>query len=63
MNYWVTFKIKGRFVASVDAESVEEAVKKAQDEYIDADFGALEEIEGEPVIVEDEVGAIKDVVL
>ena len=33
-----------------------EAMKKAEEEYIDADFGVTEAIDGEQIIVEDENG-------
>ncbi len=54
MRYWVTFKIEGRYVAVVDADSVEEAINEAHDEYIDADFGPLQDIDAEPIIAQDE---------
>ena len=54
--YYVTLKVEGRFVAEVDATSIEEAQRKAMDQFCDADFGSLEDIEGESVIVEDENG-------
>lgn len=56
MMYYVTLKVEGRFVAEVDATSIEEAQRKAMDQFCDADFGSLEDIEGESVIVEDENG-------
>ena len=56
MMYYVTLKVEGRFVAEVDAASIEEAQRKTMDQFCDADFGSLEDIEGESVIVEDEKG-------
>lgn len=56
MDYCVTFKIEGRYVAGVKANSVEEAIELARDQYCDADFGELTDIEGEEIIVEDEKG-------
>ena len=56
MMYYVTLKVEGRFVAEVEASSIEEAKQKAVDEFCNADFGSLEDIEGESVIVEDENG-------
>ena len=50
--FYVTFRIEGRYVAKVLAKSLEEALDKAEDEYCSADFGVLEVIEGEPIIVE-----------
>lgn len=56
MKYYVTYKVEARYIAEVDAESLEEAMEKAESEYIDADFGAAEDIDGEKIIVEDENG-------
>ena len=39
MTYYVTFKIDARFVAGVEADSLEEARKKAEEAFSDADFG------------------------
>lgn len=54
MMYYVTLKVEGRFVAEVDATSIEEAQRKAMDQFCDADFGSLEDIEGESIVAEDE---------
>ena len=54
MMYYVTLKVEGRFVAEVDATSIEEAQRKAMDQFCDADFGSLEDIEGERIVAEDE---------
>lgn len=48
MKYYVTYK--------VEADSLEEAKKKAQEEFCDADFGDAEDIDGEDIMVEDEDG-------
>jgi phosphomannomutase len=56
MKYYVTYKIDARYVAAVEADSLEEAMKKAEEEYIDADFGVAESIDAEQIIVEDENG-------
>lgn len=55
-KYWVTYKVEARYIAEVDADDIEEAKKKAESEYIDADFGEAEDIDGEPIIIEDEKG-------
>lgn len=55
-KYYVTYKVDARYVAEVEAENIEEAKKKAEQEYIDADFGEAEDIDGEAIIVEDENG-------
>ena len=56
MTYYVTYKIDARFIAEVEADSVEEAKEKAAEQFSDADFGKAEDIDGEPIIVEDEKG-------
>jgi hypothetical protein len=55
-KYWVTYKVEARYIAEVEAEDIEEAKRKAESEYVDADFGVAEDIEGEPIMVEDENG-------
>nr|MBQ4458429.1 hypothetical protein [Clostridia bacterium] len=56
MTYYVTYKIDARFIAEVEAGSLEEAKSKAAEKFSDADFGKAEDIDGEPIIVEDERG-------
>lgn len=56
MKYYVTYKVEARYIAEVEADSLEEAMEKAESEYIDADFGVAEDIDGEAIIVEDENG-------
>lgn len=56
MKYYVTYKFEARYVAEVEADNLKEAMKKAEEEYLDADFGSAEDIDGEPIIVEDETG-------
>lgn len=56
MTYYVTYKIDARYIAEVEADSFEEAMEKAEENYIDADFGVAQDIDGEPVVVEDESG-------
>lgn len=55
-KYWVTYKVEARYIAEVEANDIEEAKAKAESEYIDADFGVAEDIDGEDIIVEDEKG-------
>ena len=52
-NYWVKFKVESRYTAPVYAESIKDAIDKAWDLFYDADFGAAEDIECEPIIVSD----------
>ena len=54
MKYYVTYRIDARYLAEVEANSIEEALRKAESEYMDADFGEACDIEGEAIIVNDE---------
>ncbi len=55
-EFYVTYRIDGRFVAYVVAKNLEEALSKAEDKYCEADFGVLHDIEGEPIMVENQEG-------
>ena len=56
MKYYVTYKIDARYVAEVEAENAEEAKKKAESNFYDANFGEAQGIDGEAIIVEDNNG-------
>ena len=56
MIYYVTFRIDARFIAGIEADSMDEARKKAEETFSDADFGEARDIDGEAIIVEDEKG-------
>ena len=56
MKYFVRFKIDARYETEVDAESLEEAKTIATDNYVDADFGEVRDIEGEIISIEDHDG-------
>jgi len=56
MKYYVNYSIRARYIAEVEADSIEEAREKAEMEFCDADFGEAEDIEGRVIKVEDEVG-------
>ena len=56
MKYYVTYRIDARYIAEVEADSLEEAKRKADEKWCDADFGAAQDIDGEPIIIEDENG-------
>jgi hypothetical protein len=56
MRYYVTYKVEARYIAEVEADSLEEAMKKAESKYYDADFGLARDIDGEAIMVEDENG-------
>lgn len=55
-DYYVTFRIDGRYVAKVTSLDLEKAKEDAVFEYYDADFGTLECVESEIILVEDENG-------
>lgn len=55
-QYYVTYRIEGRFVCKVNARTEEDARKLSVEKFCDADFGELSDINGYPVIVEDEEG-------
>lgn len=56
MTYYVTYRIDARYIAEVEADSLEEAKIMAEDEFYNADFGHAEDIEAEQVCIEDENG-------
>lgn len=56
MKYYVTYKIDARYIVEVEAESIEDAKKKAEGKFLDANFGEAEDIDGEAIIVEDTNG-------
>jgi len=58
MTYYVTYKIDCRYTAIIEARDYQEALDKAEESYVDADFGEASDICGEPVVVEDECGMI-----
>lgn len=54
--FFVTMKVEARFIPKVMATNVRTAKKKVNDEYLDADFGPLEDINGDCIMVEDGEG-------
>lgn len=55
-EYYVTMKVEGRFITKVLAETIKEAKELAVSEYENADFGKLEDIDGNCVTIEDTHG-------
>lgn len=54
-TWWVTISVDGRWQTAVDAESVDEAIKEAELDFMDANLGESLEVVGyKPVTVEDE---------
>lgn len=56
MTYYVTIKVEGRYVAQVEANSIEEAKEAGMQEFWFSNLNEMEDIEGEPIIIEDEKG-------
>ena len=55
-EFYVTFRIDGRFGTYVTAENLDAAKTAAIEKFYDADFGVLECVDTEIVTVEDESG-------
>lgn len=61
MKYYVNYKVEGRWFAEVEAASLEEAKRLAEDKFYDADFGELHDIgdcDTRQISVEDDDGNI-----
>ena len=58
MTYYVTYKIDARYIAEVDMgkATTEEILAKAREAWEDANFGEAQDIDWEPVMVEDQDG-------
>lgn len=56
MKYYVTFAVDARYMAEVEADSIEEAKEKAEDAFSGADFGEASDIDGELAMIENEDG-------
>lgn len=56
MKYYATFVVDTRYIAEVEADSLEEAKEKAEDAFSGADFGVAGNIDGELAVIEDEDG-------
>ena len=56
-TYWVTRKVNARVIIKVEAENVEEALEKSEEEMMNFEFNDLDEIVDDyPIIVEDDKG-------
>lgn len=53
-TFFVNMKINGRFIAEIPANSIDEAKEKAEQAFVDADFGDLTDVDGNIVNIEDE---------
>ena len=57
MKYYVTYRVDARYTTVVEANSLEEARKRADANYFGADFGVIDEVvDGEAIMVEDADG-------
>lgn len=54
MTYYVTIKVDGRYVAQVEADTIEEARKLGFEEFTTANLNEMEVVKSEGIIVEDE---------
>ena len=54
MKYYVTIAVEGRYVAEVEANSIEEAKELGWCEFEDANLNEMECVGSRPIIVEDE---------
>lgn len=53
-TYYVTFKVEGRYVAQVEAESIDQAKYFARCEFDTANLNEMEVLDSEEIIVEDD---------
>ena len=53
-KYWVKLKVEGRMLFMVDANNVTEAIEKAEDEFATSNLNEMEDIDTEPVYVDDD---------
>lgn len=54
MKYYVGFRVDARYIAEVEADSLEEALSKAENDICDVDFGEAEDIDCDAIWVDDE---------
>lgn len=57
-KYYVTLKVDARYTAEVEAESIDEAKKFAENKWSDANLNDLEINDSKPIIVENSDGDI-----
>lgn len=58
MTYYVTLAVEGRYVAFVEADSIEEAKRLGKEDFWTANLNEMECVEGDVVTIEDEKGEI-----
>ncbi len=52
MRYFVTFDVKAYYTVEVEAEDDREAIRFAEQDFYDADFGEANDIDGEIIKIE-----------
>lgn len=58
MKYIITFSVNTMFTSEVETNTLKDAIKEANKQFSDADFGAAENIDGEIIHIEDESGHV-----
>ena len=58
MMYFVKYKIDSRTYVGVEADTPEEALKKSEELMWEKDLGDVEDVDYEPIYVEDDNGKI-----
>lgn len=61
MKYYVTLVVDTRAIIEVDADNIDNAVRKAETKFNDFDIGDLECISAYTVSVEDKNGKVTDI--
>lgn len=56
MKYYVTYQIIAEYTAEVEADNIDEALKKASVKQNEADFGAANNVQSKMVYMENENG-------
>ncbi len=56
MKYYANFKINARYIAEIEADSLEEAKEEAEYLFSGVDFGHASDIDGEIISIEDSDG-------
>ncbi|MBO5435294.1 hypothetical protein J6A31_05715 [bacterium] len=56
MKYYVKYRIEARYEAEVEANNIEDAIKKSNEMLSNADFGEASDIDGDAVAIETDDG-------
>lgn len=52
MKYYITYAVEARYCTEVEADNMEEAMAKAEENWFNADFGEAKDVDGEQIVVE-----------